>query len=145
MQISFMEKMVPPILQEIKVLTMRKIRKDGRVPKIGETLYHCTGARTSNYKRIWPKGEEPKCTGVWPVEIYRDGKPIIIDTIFLPEILGYRYRTVRVWPYLSNNCDYIVDGFAKMDGWNAPAEMFDFLEETYGFPFTGNIIYWGKR
>ena len=48
-----------------KLQTIRLYRKDERDPKPGQTLYHFTGMRTKQCRRLG----EAECTSVMPVEI----------------------------------------------------------------------------
>lgn len=45
-QLGFMERFVPSVLDGTKPFTMRKVRRDGRCPKVGDTLHMFVNVRT---------------------------------------------------------------------------------------------------
>jgi hypothetical protein len=54
-QIGFKKQLAPKVLSGEKPFTLRALRKDGRDPKAGQTLYMFTGLRTKQCKRIAEK------------------------------------------------------------------------------------------
>lgn len=53
--LSFQKQFGPKILDGSKTFTLRELRKDGRDPKTGQTLFLFTGQRTKQCKKIGEK------------------------------------------------------------------------------------------
>lgn len=103
-----------------KRTTIRAYRKDGKDPKVGQTLYHYVGIRTKGCRKLL----ETECKSVLPIQMIRNGFHIEI-------ILNQK----------SINQEEI-EKIAKMDGFDCIQDFFDFFETTHGFPFHGLLIEW---
>jgi hypothetical protein len=134
------------IKDKIKMLSIRKVWSNGGgIPEVGETLKLKDGNRWIKsgmpgcLKPILVDGKNPKCTGVWPVEIAKcPGTDLIrVETDFL-EFLG-GIKIAYHWDGNKESCD-ILEKFAIMDGWNNFSEMIEFFK----LPLKANIIWWGE-
>ncbi len=97
--------------------TIRAMRKDGRDPQPGQTLYLYTGMRT----KVCRKLKETNCLETQPIAI--EGRhDIIVGT--KPLDLAEEKK------------------LAIADGFETSGDFFKFFEETHGFPFYGLIIKW---
>jgi hypothetical protein len=116
--LSFQKRFAPAVEDGFKRQTMRALRKSGRDPKAGDTLYLYTGLRTKKCRQL---GLE-KCTAV---------KPIVVtpDTICLDG--KYLDRHAR-------------DAFAIADGFGSFDEMIEWMALDVGreFPWRGIVVYW---
>jgi hypothetical protein len=136
------------IRERIKTLTIRLVGKKPP-PKVGQILRMYMGLRTSQCEPVFDfeNGEtEPRCTGVWPIEMWRNGYGgLSIDTEFFLEILDRartQYYDLRDPNFPGDNCDHkFLNRFAKMDGWNSFSEMIEFFE----LPLKANIYFWGAE
>lgn len=97
--------------------TIRAPRKDGKVAKVGDTLYLYTGLRTKKCRKLG----EAKCMGSWKVSISRDG--VLIDNnLFV---------------------DHEADEFARDDGFKDFAELRAWIDKTHGPEvFVGQVYRW---
>lgn len=133
-----------------KVLTMRRDRKDGWLPEVGEEFGLTDGSRwkkagtPGSIQPILIGGKNPVCTGVWPVEIDEFCDAIRVKTKFFKEIMKYSFPANRIDSFLKSE-KTILNEFAIMDGWNIVDEMFEFFKDHYGLPVKLNLIYWGPR
>lgn len=100
--------------------TIRALRKDGRNPKPGETLYHYTGMRTASCRKIMTTG----CKSVHPVKIFEAAGEIVV-TIDGKLLSGVQVRIL-----------------ALADGFKNAAEFLRFFRENHGLPFDGLLIKW---
>ncbi len=98
--------------------TIRARRRDGRDPKVGDTLYLYTGLRTRNVRKL---GEVP-CRRVKRVQIDRRGTRVRVDGLAL-NAEGVRR-------------------LSRADGFRDAEQFLDFLEALHGFPFDGWLIRW---
>ncbi len=104
-----------------KCQTIRAKRKDGRDPKVGQTLYLYTGMRTKACRKLG----EAVCTSVWPFEL------ALTEQGGLFWILGEECQT-------NEECTAI----AVADGFVDQFAMVDWFKKTHGLPFEGYLIKW---
>jgi len=140
MLLGFMKQFGPKIVDGTKVLTNRVKRKDGKVPAYpGDILYMYTGLRTLQCKRIFEKGKEKVCTGVWEIRFTPWGLDYVrVESNFLIDVLCWRADYVD-W---ERHPVDILERLAIMDGWDNFSEMADFFKPHYNEHM--NLIYWGK-
>jgi len=105
------------IVTGAKRSTIRAFRKDGRDPCPGQTLFLYTGMRTKSCEKL---GQEI-CRRTRPIRIQADG---VIQAGGKPMSARERLALFRV------------------DGFDSPADFFDFFETTHGLPFEGVLIEW---
>lgn len=146
--LGYKDRFVCPIRAGIKTVTIRQIRKDGRLPEIGQILRKYTGLRTPRCMSIFDfkNGEiEPRCTGVWPIEIgiikTHWGNFPKVKTKFFTEIMGCNGDELVYSGAISH--ENILEKFAIMDGWENFDQMIEFFRPR--LPLKANIIYWGER
>lgn len=96
--------------------TIRALRKDGRDPKPGDTLYLYTGMRTKACRKLL----EAECRSARPVTILDVGVCLGDD---LPR------RAER-------------ESLARADGFDTESEMVRWFQKTHGLPFKGLLIRW---
>jgi hypothetical protein len=96
--------------------TIRSLRKDGRNPRVGQTLYLYMGMRTKYCKKLG----EAVCKSV---------KQMTIETN--EAIVGVDFLDITQQEKL-----------AKADGFNSFVDMIDFFRKTHGLPFYGLLIKW---
>ncbi|HYE33340.1 MAG TPA: hypothetical protein VEH27_18095 [Methylomirabilota bacterium] len=120
MLLNFSPRFAEPVQNGRKRQTIRAIRKDGKVPKVGETLYLWTGCRTKQARKLG----EHKCKEVKPVEIH------------------LTFAKVGDLVILAADTPSIIDFVAQEDGFKDWTEMRDWFEEVHGLPFHGNLIRW---
>jgi hypothetical protein len=104
-----------------KKQTIRALRKDGRNPKPGQTLYHYTGMRTKYCRKLG----EGICTSVEPICIETNSS-IVIGVTALPRPADERR-------------------FARADGFETETDFYDFFRKTHGLPFWGLLIKWDPQ
>ncbi len=95
--------------------TIRRLRKDGRDPQVGDTLYLYTGMRTKACRKLG----EVICERVLDVEIFGGG--VVIGR----ELASHEREQL-----------------AGQDGFESFAGMRDWFEKTHGLPFRGKIYRW---
>ena len=118
---NFKARFVPLIESGVKRSTIRACRLDGRVPKIGETLYLYTGMRTKSCRLI----RERPCQGVHTVDMAGTSLAacdLVVDARMLP----------------AHERDWI----AQRDGFKDWEEMRHWFAKTHDMPFFGNLIEW---
>jgi hypothetical protein len=112
-----------------KTQTIRAPRKDGRVPKVGETAYLYTGMRSSACRKLG----EGRIIGVENILIDEDGA--FISGVDIP-----------ICDALANDGKYKVlgkrDAFAQADGFTDWQDMVGWFRDTHGLPFVGHMIMW---
>lgn len=131
MLIGFQERFADLVESGKKTQTIRALRKDGRVPAIGERAYLWTRVRTPQRRKL---GE-----GIitYSGEITLDGRRcdsvpgawLSADAV----VNGYDLDTSSV---LSLHDLAIADGFESEVG------LLDFFDRTHGLPFAGHLIRW---
>ena len=97
--------------------TIRALRKDGRNPRPGQTLYLYTGMRTAFCRKLG----EAQCLSVRQIAI-TESKCIEFDTR----------------PATSEEEEKII----RDDGFKCWHDFYDFFEKTHGLPFYGLLISW---
>lgn len=105
-----------PLDLEPKTQTVRAFRKDGRDPKVGDTLYLYTGMRTKRCRMLG----EVTCTSTDFIDI--DERSIVVGN----RELG----------------SYEAEEMAKADGFKNWAAMEYWFQKTHGLPFEGLLIRW---
>ena len=98
--------------------TIRALRRDGRDPEVGDTLYLYTGLRTKAVRSLG----EVKCRRVDRLRIDRRGTRVHVDGRALERSALQR--------------------LARTDGFGDADEMIAFLENLHGLPFRGLLIRW---
>ena len=130
--IGFMDEFVQPILDGVKLSTMRGpwIRPAER----GLQLMMYTGFRTTRSAQF----AERTVTMVKPALVHPNF--IRIGGLMLHEVWSNRKSPdVRS----ANPCPGIYV-LAMMEGFNNPGELHEFFSNKYGLPWTGQWIYWGS-
>jgi len=97
--------------------TIRALRKDGRNPRNGQTLYLYVGMRTKGCRKLG----EATCKSVEPIAIEENGD-IFIGVEYVP-------------PVEASN-------MMIRDGFNSRLEFYEFFKKTHGLPFYGLLIKW---
>lgn len=97
--------------------TIRAYRKDGRDPKVGDTLYLYTGLRTKGSRKLG----EATCTHSYFALV--DHRDLLVGDTFQDE-MGREMHARR-------------DGFSNFE------EMQSWFDKTHGLPFRGLLIRWG--
>jgi hypothetical protein len=114
---NFQRRFAPDVRSGRKRQTIRKLRKDGRVPKVGEKFVGYTGMRTKVCEKL--------CEGT-------------IAQVRHIHFCG------RGTVYVDGCCatSHSMRELASADGFAHLVYMLDFFEQTHGFPFEGHIINW---
>lgn len=107
------------ILSGEKRQTIRPIRK--RPVKPGDQVQLYWKQQSHIHCR---KIAETVCTNVLPIQIYRNGFILPICAAVQPEFEELRQN------------------FAKADGFDSWQDLVNYIDESYGFPFQGCVIYW---
>jgi hypothetical protein len=112
-----------------KVQTIRAPRKNGQVPRVGQTAYLYTGMRSSACRKLG----EGRIIGVENILIDEDGA--FISGVDIP-----------ICDALANDGKYKVlgkrDAFAQADGFTDWQDMVGWFQATHGLPFEGHLIMW---
>jgi hypothetical protein len=116
MTFNFQPRFAAAIESGQKRSTIRKPRRDGKVPRPGDTLHFFTGMRTKACYRLG----EAKCKSVSRIGITS---------------VSFVVNGERCPAYL---CDWL----AQRDGFTRFADMVEWFRTTHGLPFTGNLIEW---
>lgn len=104
--------------------TIRAYRKDGRDPKVGQTLYLYTGLRTKQCRKLG----EAQCLLANGISIGSNGGMIW----YPPNIKGVHMGDVKR------------RRIARLDGFGSYVEMIEWFDKTHGLPFEGQLIRWGN-
>jgi len=115
--LNFKKQFASAIESGEKKQTIRALRKDGRNPKPGDTLYLYTGMRTKGCRKLG----EAKCISVEQIGI---NESIDID-------LGTRSLSI------AEEMEIIRD-----DGFENSAQFYQFFRDNHGLPFFGLLIKW---
>lgn len=115
--INFKKEFANDVEHGIKRQTVRKLRKDGRNPKVGDKLYLYTGLRTKSARKL----KETICKNVKQITIEENYKIIV----------GLNELTHDQ-----------VDHFAKQDGFKDTESFFNFFKDNHGLPFYGLLFTW---
>ena len=113
---NFKKRFAPLVESGEKRQTIRAERKDGRKPRIGETLYLYTGMRTKGCRRLL----KSQCQSVEEIKIFNN--IIIVSGTWLEP--------------------YEVAALTRDDGFENENEFFEFFKEEHGLPFRGLLIKW---
>ena len=114
--LNFQKQFAPKVESGEKRQTIRALRKDGRDPKTGDTLYLYTGMRTKSCRKL----REEKANKVQDITItdamtFLDGKLLDRSEI---------------------------KGIAIDDGFSCLKDFRSFFARTHGLPFVGKLIKW---
>lgn len=115
--LNFKKEFTDKILSGQKRQTVRAMRKDGRNPKPGQTLYLYTGMRTKGCRKL----REVLCKNATALHI------------------GEHHTVVKGVYALEPSQ---IEAFAKDDGFMNMNDFFDFFKKTHGLPFYGLLIEW---
>ncbi len=116
--LNFQPRFAPLVESGEKTQTIRAYRKDGRDPKVGDTLYLYTGMRTKKCRKLG----EGVVKSVRTFEIKPPG--FVVDGKFLG------LREARK--------------IAQDDGFEDAIEMAVWFAKFHGLPFAGLLIRWRK-
>lgn len=115
--LNFQKQFAEAVESGNKCQTIRAYRKDGRDPKVGDTLYLYYGMRTTQCRKLG----EAECSDVRGILIQRPWIQIVSDDPALPAD---------------------PDMIARDDGFQDFGAMLDWFEKTHGLPFNGILIRW---
>ncbi|MCK5450230.1 MAG: hypothetical protein KAI70_00540 [Candidatus Omnitrophica bacterium] len=115
---NFKERFASMIESGDKRQTIRAIRKDGWVPKVGSTAYCYTGMRTKKCRKLG----EFKIKSVHSIKIGR-----------------YGYSCVSIF---EKENSFKMERFAKADGFDTWEDLTCFFIKTHALPFRGLLIKW---
>ena len=113
---NFQRRFAGLVAAGVKRQTIRAIRKDGRIPKVGDTAYLYTGMRTKKCQRL----NEGPILEVNPITI---GRQVSIAGVIIDEPEQLRK-------------------LATNDGFNSFEEFRTWFEWPYGLPFRGYLTKW---
>jgi hypothetical protein len=115
--LNFKKRFADDVKSGLKCQTIRALRKDGRNPKSGQTLYLYTGLRTKGCEKL----REVLCKNVTALHI------------------GEHFTVVKgVYAFEPSE----IETFARADGFMNGNEFFDFFKKEHGLPFYGLLIEW---
>lgn len=122
--LNFKPRFSPFILDGRKQHTIRKVRKDSRVPKFGEICHCFEGLRTKRHRLL----------GRWPC--------VKVETITVSNVpVNPPFLSVHV-EGLALSVDEC-ERLARQDGFENFADMEQYWRNEKGrLPFTGHIIHW---
>lgn len=127
MLLNFKPQFVPFVEDGSKTHSIRALRKDGKVPRAGETCHCYTGLRRKGARLLgrWP------CVKVGDFIVFKDG---LRRRVFIDEVeLTFDEKNALAWR----------DGFRPEQGQGfAFAAMSIFWDKTHRLPFDGKIIHW---
>lgn len=126
MLLGFQARFAPLVESGEKTQTIRALRKDGRVPRIGERLYLYTGLRTKYVQKLG----EGEVTEVHHLHLARadcTGERSHLDGQHL-----FRHEVEAIAR---------ADGFRDADG-SPYRELLSWFEDVHGLPFAGTLIRW---
>jgi hypothetical protein len=128
---NFQTRFASAVADGRKTQTIRALRKDGRVPKVGQNAYLYTGMRSSACRKLG----EGRIIEAKSILIDEDGA--FISGVDIP-----------ICTTLANDGEYKVltegkrDVFAQADGFTDWQEMVGWFRDTHGLPFEGHLIMW---
>lgn len=117
---SFKRQFIPAMWHGTKLHTMRRDRKDGKVPKVGVRFIGCFGMRTKHFRRLF----QTPTTKVQRAVIWRahaQGCSVFLDGRALPQSE--------------------IQQLAKADGFDQYEAFMDFFVPTQGDKWTGHLIH----
>ena len=135
--LNFQAQFAPLVESGEKRQTIRKLRKDFRDPKPGDTLYLYTGMRTKACRKL----AVFDCKSATPIAIARSEKPwratkhIVYSFEVWTGVRGEEH-------YRSRLSDRRVTNLARQDGFESAEAMVAWFEDTHGLPFEGLLIRW---
>ncbi len=113
--INFKKQFAEKVKSGTKHQTIRALRKDGRNPRPGQTLYLYTGMRTKYCRKLG----EAICKSVEQITIEENSSIVVgVDFLDAPQEIE----------------------LAKDDGFDLLADFLDFFRKTHGLPFYGLLI-----
>lgn len=135
--LNFQAQFAPLVESGEKCQAIRKRRKDGRDPKVGDTLYLYTGQRTKACRKL----REVRCKNVTPISINRSKRPwrATKHIVYSCEVWTGSYGEAS---YRNRLSDRRVANLAKRDGFENADEMIAWFEKAHGLPFEGLLIRW---
>jgi hypothetical protein len=116
---GFKARFAPFILDGRKQHTIRKIRADGRLPRVGEICHCYVGLRQPGARLL----------GRWPCTK--------IESIYILD-----YEPARVWVDGNVLSGDELERLARADGFADWEEMVCFWQQEHTLPFHGHIIHW---
>jgi hypothetical protein len=119
---NFQSRFAGAVADGRKTQTIRALRKDGRVPRVGQTAYLYTGMRSSAARKLG------------------DGMIVEVHNIKISH-MGIAVETEEVQTAILRKVETL-DAFAKSDGFSNWQEMRDWFSATHGLPFEGHLIMW---
>jgi hypothetical protein len=119
---NFQSRFADAVADGRKTQTIRAPRKDGRIPKVGQTAYLYTGMRSSAARKL---GE---------------GMIVEVHNISIFHHIGIVVETEGQTVLLQKT--ETLNAFAKSDGFLNWQEMVDWFSATHGLPFVGHLIMW---
>lgn len=128
--LGFRAEVAPKIIDGSKVTTIRKMRKDGRDPKRGDTLYLDIHVRTKKQRRLMVA----PCTSVRRIRLVRtwteicDIHGVWIDGHWLGVSMSDPARAER--------------RLVRDEGFETVEDLFDTIKRFHGLPFDGLLIRW---
>lgn len=128
MILSFKKQFKTPILDGVKIHTIREDTKDRWKP--GNTIHFATGRRTKHYEQF----KEGECISTQKIEIrhWPDYKTdVLIDGHFFGEVLHKGLDEIYIY-----HADLLI--LAMNDGFTSIEDFFQWFSED----FTGKIIHW---
>lgn len=125
--LNFKPQFAPLVESGAKRQTIRAPRRDGRDPKAGDVLYLYAGQQTKECRKL----AQAMC--------------ISSNTIGITEnSFSIAYKEIGSdCPKIVKETDiYLLDEFARADGFADWAEMRDWFASVHGLPFVGYLIRW---
>ncbi len=124
--LNFQKQFAPLVESGKKRQTIRAYRKDGRDPKVGNTLYLYTGQRTKACRKLG----EAKCKSAVPFRIWWG---------------FHQWVVMRTEDYaLRRLSGESANRLAVANGFEDWADMVRWFEKTHGLPFEGLLIRWNE-
>ena len=115
--LNFKKEFAEQVKSGKKRQTIRALKKDGRNPRKGQTLYLYVGMRTKGCKKLG----EAICKSVEQITI-EENEDVIVGVTHLTKVKRYR--------------------LAINDGFSGPYEFYEFFKKTHELPFYGLLIKW---
>ena len=122
--LNFQARFADPVETHTKRQTIRRVWK--RPIKVGDTLYLYTGMRTKRCRKL----RTAVCLDVIPIKIFHDH-------------IDFKMKAVNMGLWKKQaELDWLLDQFARRDGFDSWEEMRDWFKNRYGLPFEGVLITW---
>jgi hypothetical protein len=116
--LNFQARFAEDVESGVKTHTFRAFRKDGRDPKVRDTLYLFVGQRTKQCRKL----AEGYCLSTQHLTFGPIGG--------LPTLAGDMLRSEEE------------ERLARLDGFACFDDMVAFVRKAHGLPFTGLFIHW---